>query len=329
MAACPFSSTNGMDEKINDWSLFRDSLAGDHAGTLSLVGDNVEAEFISVAGGAKMSNIAVGKVDSHSVSVTYAGDRRKAGFGGEHGLELSANLVKLLSLRLGGFECRVIGIANNDVIGAILDLLHDGLEGEIPNQCGAAEPGRQRGKEFWQRDLVVLRREQSAEQRQYRVARWKRGEHLTVAFDAGAGEEASVGFPSANAMTHQSHRGSRFSSLDDDGVGMQKFSNNHAQTVAAEEAKLSFRGHEQRMIAVATQILDKVKLGLVDGFGIDRHEAFAAADGCYFSAKLLENLHEKITADGGVLVDKELHALKRLALEEIKVAQDVDGFCCV
>lgn len=67
-------------------------------------------------------------------------------------------------------------------------------------------------------------------------------------------------------------------------------------------------------------------LGLVDGFGIDRHESFAAAGRGHLIAKLLEDFDQEITADGGVLVGEELHALERFALEEIKVALDVGGF---
>jgi hypothetical protein len=51
------------------------------------------------------------------------------GFGGERGLEFSADLVKLLGVRLRDFERCVIGIVNDDVVGMIPDLLHDGFRG--------------------------------------------------------------------------------------------------------------------------------------------------------------------------------------------------------
>ena len=49
-----------------------------------------------------------------------------------------------------------------------------------------------------------------------------------------------------------------------------------------------------------------------------------------FSSKLLEDVDQKVTADGGVLVDEELHTLERFALEEIKEALDICrfGFGC-
>lgn len=113
-----------------------------------------------------------------------------------------------------GYERNLIGIVSDDVVGMIPDLLHDGLRGrktlydfparctrEIPNDCGVAESVGQRGEKFWQRNLAVVHREQCAEQRQHRVARGKRGENFTVAFDVGASEKAAIGFPSTDAMT--------------------------------------------------------------------------------------------------------------------------------
>ena len=225
-----------------------------------------------------------------------------------------------------------------------------------------------RGKELRQLNLATARREQSAEQREHRVARRKRCEHVAIAFNVGASEKAAIGFPSADALTpfgdgalHTSDHiwaadfrlrfgdnGQRSTvdsiisaDWDHDSVGTQEFSDNHTQKVAAEKAEsVPFRSKEEWAIAVAIggdyriecltgfaiEGLEGVELGLIDSFGIDRHKGFAAATRGDFSAEILEDLHQQITSDGGVLVGEKFHAVECFAMEKVKETLDVGGF---
>lgn len=149
-------------------------------------------------------------------------------------------------------------------------------------------------------------------------------------------EAAGFGLRFGNTGQRSAIDGIVSADRDDDGAGTQKFSYNRAQKVATKEAELFFFGSKkERTIAVAigrdygikrpatfsNKILNDTKLGLINGFSINRYKSITAASRGNFGAKPLENTNQKVTADSEVLVGQSFMPLSILPQKKLRQRQ--------